>query len=86
MNTSTINLIPRFSLLPVDRPWLGMALCLPESGRLQTNDLGEGQISVRFVSAECRLFLNNVLRSSHIIQDKTSNAENNAQNHLRAKA
>ena len=45
------NLIPRFSLLPVKRPWLGLAMCLPESGRLQTKDFLEGQISVRFFSA-----------------------------------
>ena len=38
------NLVPRFSLLPVERPWLG----------LQTNDLGEGRISVRFVSTKRR--------------------------------
>ena len=48
------NLVPRFSLLPVERPWLGLVTCLPESGRLQTNDLGEGRISVRFVSTKCR--------------------------------
>ena len=46
------NLIPRFSLLPMERPWLGLVTFLPESGRLQTNDLGEERISVRFVSAE----------------------------------
>ena len=57
MNTSIINLVPRFSLLPIKRPWLGLVLCLPESGRLQTNGLEEGQISVRFVSSECRLCL-----------------------------
>ena len=46
------NLVPRFPHLPVDRPWLGLVTCLPESGRLQTNNLGEGKggrISVRFV-------------------------------------
>ena len=48
------NLVPRFSLLPVERPWLGLVSCLPESGRLQTNDLGEGRISVRFVSTKRR--------------------------------
>ena len=48
------NLVPRFSLLPVERPWLGLVTCLPESGRLQTNDLGEGRISVRFVSTKRR--------------------------------
>ena len=29
-----------------------LVTCLPESGRLQTNDLGEGQVSVRFVFTE----------------------------------
>ena len=29
-----------------------MVTCLPESGRLQENDLREGQVSVRFVSTE----------------------------------
>ena len=33
---------PRSQVLPVERPWLGLVTCLPESGRLQTNDLGEG--------------------------------------------
>ena len=36
----------------MERPWLGLVTFLPESGRLQTNDLGEERISVRFVSAE----------------------------------
>ena len=36
----------------MERPWLGLVAFLPESGRLQTNDLGEERISVRFVSAE----------------------------------
>ena len=31
-----------------------LVTCLPDSGRLQTNDLGEGQVSVRFVSIERR--------------------------------
>ena len=35
-----------------ERPWKTLVTCLPESGRLQTNDLGEGQVSVRFVSTE----------------------------------
>ena len=35
-------------------PWKTLVTCLPESGRLQTNDLGEGQVSVRFVSTERR--------------------------------
>ena len=48
------NLVTRFSLLLVERCWLGLVTCLPESGRLQTNNLGEGQISVRFVSKEHR--------------------------------
>ena len=39
-----MNLVPRFSLLPAERPWLGLVLCLLESGRLLTNDLGEGHI------------------------------------------
>ena len=30
-------LIPRFSLLPVERPRLGLVMSPPESGRLQTN-------------------------------------------------
>ena len=33
-----------------DKPWKTLVTCLPESGRLQTNDLGKGQVSVRFVS------------------------------------
>ena len=37
-----------------ERPWKTLVTCLPESGRLQTNDLGEGQVSVRFVSTERR--------------------------------
>ena len=37
-----------------ERPWKTLVTCLPESGRLQTNDLGEGQVSVRFVSTEHR--------------------------------
>ena len=37
--------------LPTERE---MATCLPESGRLQTNDLGEGQVTVRFASTERR--------------------------------
>ena len=48
------SLVPRFSLLPVERPWLSLVTCLPESGRLQTNDLREGRISVRFVSTKRR--------------------------------
>ena len=31
-----------------------MVMCLPESVRLQTRDLGEGQVCVRFVSTERR--------------------------------
>ena len=48
------------SLLPApmererERPWETLVTCLPESGRLQTNNLGEGQVSVRFVSTERR--------------------------------
>ena len=37
-----------------ERPWKTLVTCLPESGRLQTSDLEEGQVSVRFVSTECR--------------------------------
>ena len=48
------NLIPRFPLLPVERPWLGLVICLSESGKLKTNNLGEVQIGARFVSAEGR--------------------------------
>ena len=48
------NLLPRLSHLPVERPWLSLVTCLPESERLQTNVFGEGQISVRFVSAKRR--------------------------------
>ena len=80
------NLVPRFSLLPVERPWLGLVTCLPEPGRLQTNDLGEGRISVRFVSTKRRrrdqwkLHIRPCLKgpvfySSRTRQDKTSNAE-----------
>ena len=80
------NLVPRFSLLPVERPWLGLVTCLPDSGRLQTNDLGEGRISVRFVSTKRRrrdqwklciqpCLKGSVFYSSRTSQDKTSNAE-----------
>ena len=37
-----------------ERPWKTLVTCLPESGRLQTNDLGEGQVTVRFVSTDRR--------------------------------
>ena len=37
-----------------ERDWKTLVTCLSESGRLQTNDLGEGQVSVRFVSTERR--------------------------------
>ena len=37
-----------------ERPWKTLVTCLPEYGRLQANDLGEGQVSVRFVSTERR--------------------------------
>ena len=37
-----------------ERPWKMLVTCLPESGRLQTNDLGKGQVTVRFVSTERR--------------------------------
>ena len=80
------NLVPRFSLLPVKRPWLGLVKCLPESGRLQTNDLGEGRINVRFVFTKLRrrdqlklcirpCLKGPVFYSSRTSQDKTSNAE-----------
>ena len=80
------NLVPRFSLLPVERPWLGLVMCLPESGRLQTNDLGEGRISMRFVSTNRRrrgqrklcirpCLKGPVFYSSRTSQNKTSNAE-----------
>ena len=82
------NLVPRFSLLPVERPWLGLVTCLPESGRLQTNDLGGGggRISVRFVSTKRRrrdqwklrirpCLKGPVFYGSWTSQDKTSNAE-----------
>ena len=80
------NLVPRFSLLPVERPWLGLVTCLPESGRLQTNDLGKGRISVRFVSTKRRrrdqwklrvrpCLKGPVVYNSRTSQDKTSNAE-----------
>ena len=47
------------SLLPTlrsekERPWKMLVTCLPESWRLQTNDLGEGQASVGLVSTERR--------------------------------
>ena len=80
------NLVPRFSLLPVERPRLGLVTCLLESGRLQTNDLGEGRISVRFVSTKRRrrdqwklcirpCQKGPVFYSSRTSQDKTSNTE-----------
>ena len=65
----------QFSLLPVERPWLGLVICLPESGRLQTNDLGEGRISVRFVSTKHRRWGQRKLWGSQTSQDKTLNAE-----------
>ena len=37
-----------------EKPWTTLVTCLPESGRLKTNDLGEGQVSVRFVSTDRR--------------------------------
>ena len=37
-----------------ERPWKTLVSRLPISGRLQTNDLGEGQVTVRFVSTERR--------------------------------
>ena len=51
-----INLIPRVLSYPSygerERPWKTLVMCLPESGRLQTNDLWEWQVSVRFVFTE----------------------------------
>ena len=49
------NLVPRILSYPSPRnervrPLSGLVMCLPESGRLQMNDFGEGQISARFVS------------------------------------
>ena len=84
-----VNLVPRFSLLPVERPWLGPVTCLAESGRLQTKDLREGERSVRFVSTERRqvsCLKGHVFHSSRTSQDETSDAEINAQNPLTAKA
>ena len=47
------------------RPWFRLVTCLPESGRLQINDVREGQLSVKFVSTECcksgRVFVVNTL-------------------------
>ena len=66
INTSSQFSLARFSqprsqgsLLPAlrserERPWKTLVACLPESGRLQRNDLGERQVSVRFVSTERR--------------------------------
>ena len=65
---------------------LGLVTCLPESGRLQTNDFGEGRISVRFVCTKRRrrdqfklrirpCLKGPVFYSSRTSQDKTSNAE-----------
>ena len=78
--TTFPNLLPRFSLLPVERPWLGLDTCLPEAGRIQTN---VGRISVRFVSTKRRrqgqwklcILACHVFYSSRTSQDKTSNAE-----------
>ena len=60
VSTRHYNLVPRVLSYPPygarererERPWKTLLTCLPESGRLQTNDLGEGQVSVRFVSTE----------------------------------
>ena len=65
-----------------ERPWKTLVTCLPESGRLQTNDLAEGQVSVRFVSTERR----QVSSVSNCVPDLILNAENNAQSPLTAKA
>ena len=65
---------------------MGLVTCLPESGRLQTNDLREGRVSVRFVSTKGRrrgqwklrirpCLKGPVFYSSRTSQDKTSNAE-----------
>ena len=45
---------PPYGARERERPWKTLVTCLPESGRLQTNDLGEGQVSVTFVSTERR--------------------------------
>ena len=39
---TNFNLFLRFSLLPVEGPWLGLVTCLQESGKLQRNDWGRG--------------------------------------------
>ena len=62
-----------------ERPWKTLVTCLPESGRLQTNDLGKGQVSVRFVPTDRR-------QVSVAVPDPFLNAEINAQNPLTAKA
>ena len=45
---------PPYKARERERPWKTLVTCLPESGRLQTSDLGEGQVSVRFASKERR--------------------------------
>ena len=37
-----INLVPRFSLVLAERPWLGLVTCLPESGRFSNKRFGGG--------------------------------------------
>ena len=64
---TAIHLVPRVLSYP---PWKTLVACLPESGRLQTNDLGERQVSVSFVSKERR----------NCVPDLILNAENNAEN------
>ena len=61
-----------------------LVTCLPESGRLPTNDLGKGQVSVRFVPTE-RIQVSVAMKLCSSA-DLILNAENNAQNPLTAKA
>ena len=46
------------------RTWLGLVMCLPESGRLQMSDFGEEQISARFVSLSNIQYIDTFKRSS----------------------
>ena len=84
-----VNLVPRFSLIPVERPWSDLVTCLAESGRLQTKDLGGGGEKCEIVSTERRqvsCLEGHVFHCSRTSQDETSDAEINAQNPLTAKA
>ena len=40
--SNRFNLVPRFSLLPVERPWLGLVTCLLEFGRFANKRFGGG--------------------------------------------